>query len=251
MSSQLHFDVDEERNKVIYNLLNNTVRAWPFSHIVYPSLWPSDLYDEVIRCLPTKTQLSPIKEKRPVRGYDSRYVLCFEDHDLAALDERRRILWSLVRELFLGGDKALLKAFFKSYKPQIEQQYGVGMKYKLKDELLLVNDRKNYSLGPHTDSPIKFITFLMYLPLQSGVKDQGTSLYIPKARNFVCKGGPHHQRSDFDLVFTAKNAPNTGLSFLKNERSFHGVEPHPEDDTNRWLLLYDIQLAGKPESEDS
>jgi hypothetical protein len=59
-----------------------------------------------------------------------------------------------------------------------------------KHDLKLVNDKKNYGLGPHTDKLSKVISVLFYLPKDSTHQGTGTSIYIPKDANLLDKELP-------------------------------------------------------------
>jgi hypothetical protein len=61
----------------------------------------------------------------------------------------------------------------------------------------------------------------------------GTSFYVPKNRNFTCKGGPHYPFEGFTRVFTVPSYQNTAAGFFRNDKSFHGVEPVAEKDYER------------------
>jgi hypothetical protein len=75
-------------------------------------------------------------------------------------------------------------------------------------------------------------------------------MYVPKAADFRCYGGPHHKRAKFDRVWTMPFIPNALFAFVKTDNSFHGVEPVADEDCRRWLLLYDIYLHEQPASAE-
>ena len=78
------------------------------------------------------------------------------------------------------------------------------------------------------------------LPKDLSQEHLGTSMYLPKDRDFRCPGGPHHPHAQFDRVWTMPFRPNSLFAFVKTSASFHGVEPVSDPDARRWLLLYDI-----------
>jgi len=111
--------------------------------------------------------------------------------------------------------------------------------YETRSEILIVKDKENYVLGPHTDSPKKLLTILFYLPNDNSEEKNGTSIYVPKDINLKCNGGPQYKRDAFNLVYTAPFRKNSAFGFIKTNNSFHGVEKVPHT-KHRWLLLYDI-----------
>ena len=130
----------------------------------------------------------------------------------------------------------------------LDQRFGDLHQPHFYDEALLVQDYTTYSLGPHTDSPTKVLSFLFYLPADDSLAHLGTSIYVPKDPRFTCPGGPHHPFEMFDRMMTMPFLPNTLFAFMKTQNSFHGVEPIQKAGVRRDLLLYDIKVAEAPES---
>ena len=114
--------------------------------------------------------------------------------------------------------------------------------------LTLVWDISGYALLPHADDPRVIFNFLFYLPKDEETSQFGTSVYVPKARDFTSSGEPRHARGDFELVHTFPFVPNAMFSFLRTPNSFHGVEPVTGDYTERRLLLYSIRVDEDIES---
>lgn len=98
----------------------------------------------------------------------------------------------------------------------------------LEPDALLIRDRTNYALGPHTDNPIRYVVFIVYLPETAENEHLGTTLYVPNKLGLTCPGGPHYDRKDFSPAFTSPYRPNSALAFVKTDNSFHGVEPVAE-----------------------
>ncbi len=73
-------------------------------------------------------------------------------------------------------------------------------------------------------------------------KHLGTSIYVPRDPSFRCRGGPHHPHELFHKVRTMEYKPNSLFAFIKNDRSFHGVEPIGDADVLRDILLYDVRV---------
>ena len=49
----------------------------------------------------------------------------------------------------------------------------------------LIRDSGGYMLAPHTDSPKKILTLLIYIPNDNDNLNLGTSLYEPKDKEFI------------------------------------------------------------------
>ena len=78
------------------------------------------------------------------------------------------------------------------FAPYLAQRLGDLRSVRFGEEALIVRDRTTYTLGPHTDSPSKALSFLFYLPPDASMAHLGTSIYVPRDPAFVCAGGPHY-----------------------------------------------------------
>jgi hypothetical protein len=105
----------------------------------------------------------------------------------------------------------------------------------------MMRDLVTYSLGPHTDNDKKLVSMLFYLPPDNAHPERGTSVYLPKDREFSCPGGPHHRRELFDLVATMPYHRNTVVAFPKTKGCFHGVETLVRDDSRRDIFFFDLK----------
>ena len=137
------------------------------------------------------------------------------------------------------GETRFLKQVVQMFYPELKAHFKDKGKPELFTDTRLVRDGKGYQIGPHTDAPWKLISLLFYLPRDGEFEECGTSIYLPKNREFRCPGGPHHKFEDFDKIFTTPFVPNTCFGFFKTDNSFHGVEPITVD-IQRDVLLYNV-----------
>jgi hypothetical protein len=230
-----------DEQHIIYRAANAALQSYPYPHIYVQEIFPPDFYRELQAQLPTPEDMRPIEEVRRVKGYKERFVLGFADADLAVLPPAKQAFWRALRDRMLSGNFA--RALLTRFEAAVSYRFA-GKHQALTSELLLVEDITDYKLGPHTDAPRKVITVLFYLPADDSQRHLGTSIYVPKDAAFRCPGGPHHPHDQFNRVATMPFMPNTLFSFFKNDASFHGVEPITDANTRRWLLLFDIYLAG-------
>ena len=221
-----------------YEFSNAHMRNFPFPHCYVENIFPEDFYKKLLAHLPAKNDLFPIAEKRPVRGYKERFVCCFDDESLAALQSDKAAFWTEFRDTYLRG--VVGNVLINKFQPLISHRFKDRPDIELYNELLLVHDVRDYSLGPHTDSPRKVVTVLFYLPEDESHTNLGTSIYLPKEASFTCPGGPHYSHDAYTRVKTMPYKPNSAFCFLKTDNSFHGVERLVEDGYGRWLLLFDI-----------
>lgn len=234
---------------VLYQIANAPIRLFPFPHIYVQNVFPADFYHELRGRLPPAEAYQNLEAlKRVGAGYpDTRLVMVVTPENVRALPEPSRSFWGATAKWLLGG--VFAQGALSKFAEFLERRFGDPRKLKFYDEALVVQDYTTYSLGPHTDSPSKVLSFLFYLPPNDSLAHLGTSLYVPKDPRFTCPGGPHHPFELFDRMMTMPFLPNTLFAFLKTQNSFHGVEPIRETGIRRDLLLYDIRVAETPESK--
>ena len=221
-----------------YKVGNAPVQAFPFPHFFVEQVFPDAYYAEIESMLPDPACMLPLEQARGVRGYDERFVLEFKEEQFAQLTPGQNAFWRELHRWMVGGRFPQL--LLGKFAPWLAQRFKDDPGARFQDEVMLVQDTTHYKLGPHTDAPRKVVTLLFYLPRDLSQEHLGTSIYLPKEREFRCPGGPHHERERFERVWTMPFRPNSLFAFFKSDHSFHGVEPVTDADTHRWLLLYDI-----------
>jgi len=225
--------------QLAYGIFNAPIRPFPYPHIYVENIFPQEVYARLQENIPHPDAMIPIEQARSVRGYKERFVLDISS-PMETVTDQQRAFWREMRDVLLGG--GIRNVFLNKFKAQIQERLSQMVGAALYDESLLVEDITRYALGPHTDAPPKVITVLFYLPPDNSQIHLGTSLYMPKDPARRCPGGPHYKFDEFDRVATMPFAPNSMFAFVKNDLSFHGVEPVTDPDVKRWLLLYDIRV---------
>jgi hypothetical protein len=232
----------ETELEVLYKIGNATVREYPYPHIYVPDIFPADFYRELLGSLPPQAALKNLGELGRVAAdntYPERGVLPLTPQDLASLEAPQREFWERLREWLLG--RRFRDTMVGKFAPYLAHRFGDLSKVRFGHEALIVRDRTNYALGPHTDSPRKVLSFLFYLPPDAAKSHLGTSIYVPRDPAFLCQGGPHYDYADFQRMLTMPYVPNALFAFMKTPNSFHGVEPISDPEVQRDLLLYDIR----------
>jgi hypothetical protein len=238
----------ETELQVLYKIGNAQVREYPYPHIYVPDIFPEDFYREMRRNLPPQGTLKNLGELGRVKGnsYPERGVLPLGEENLAALEPQQRAFWQGVRQWLLGP--RFIDTMLRKFAPYLAQRFGDLRNVRFGHEALIVRDRTNYALGPHTDSPTKALAFLFYLPADASLAHLGTSIYVPEDPAFVCAGGPHYSYDKFRRMLTMPYVPNALFAFMKTHNSFHGVEPIEDQGVQRDLLLYDIRADAAPQA---
>jgi hypothetical protein len=216
---------------------------FPYPHLYVRDVFPEDFYARLRANLPSAPQFRTLSSLgRVTEDYpDTRLVVPLTREQTERFEPEQRAFWLELAGWMLGPVFGqLMIAKFGAY---LLQRFKDLQTQSFADEALIVRDRTQYSLGPHTDSTSKVLSFLFYLPPDASMAHLGTSLYVPKDPRFTCPGGPHHDFELFRRVRTMEYLPNTLFAFMKTPDSFHGVEPITQPDVQRDLLLYDIRVA--------
>lgn len=217
-------------------LQQTRVQSDPIEHIVVPDVFAPEIYDLLItNPIPDKYLRTLAAMKRTTPGtYDDRSLMVLAP-EMPMLPTQMRSLWQEVYNLI---NNVVAPQMINLFAGTISRRFN--QLPKIKTEVLYVRDRRGYALGPHTDSPAKVCTFIIYLA-GPGVAGPGTSFYRPRDPKFRCNGGPHYSHVEFDLIETIPYQANLMMGFVKTDHSFHGVEPIV-DTVTRNLLICDIQV---------
>lgn len=225
-----------------YRIANAPIRSYPFPHFFIESAFPDDFYQELISSFPDTSHYQNLSQSGKVgRGtYDKRYILSMKEEELSKLPLSYFFFWQKVNlEL---NEKGLVSLLMEKFSSSIKQRFGDLMNsLNFWPEAELIRDYQHYSIGPHTDHPVRTITLLFYFPKDDSKSHLGTSLYRPMNPKFTCEGLVHHPFEGFVKVQTMPYLPNSILGFVKTETSFHGVEPIQEGDFERNLMNYYIR----------
>jgi len=230
---------------VHYQIANAPMREYPYAHIYVEDVFPQEFYAALRANWPDPSALTSLAEtgRVPKGAYRERFVLPFTQAGIDKLGEDRRAFWSEFGSWFL--DERFLTSMIDKFEPYVRQRFGddFHLRCSFAVDSLIVRDLTNYSIGPHTDAPHRLLSLLFYCPDDASRSHLGTSIYVPRDPAFRCKGGPHYPHSKFLRVKTMEYRPNSLFAFIKNDRSFHGVEPIADEDVQRDVLLYDVRVS--------
>lgn len=224
---------------VLNQVANARVASAPFPHFFVQNVFPQDYYEALTHHLPNPEQMVSLgqTEKVPKGTYAERFVTSLSEEELPQLPFDQFLFWSPV-SVFLNSERwihMLLKKFDTPIKERFGSKYD-AVNFTSTIELLC--DKTKYSIGPHTDHPVRVLTLLFYFPKTAEQSHLGTSIYQPKEKSFECEGLTHYPFDRFEKIYTAPFLPNSLFGFVKNTRSFHGVEPILEENVERHLMNY-------------
>jgi hypothetical protein len=229
---------------VLYQIGNAPIREYPYPHFYVDGIFPDDFYTAMRRHWPSAASLRNLDAlgRVPKGAYAERFVMPFNQKEVAKLGEEAREFWMAFGEWLLS--QRFIESVMRRFDPYIHQRFGPLLaQHAFSSESLIVRDHTNYKIGPHTDAPHRLLSMLFYCPDDDRLSHLGTSIYRPKDPWFTCKGGPHYDHSLFHRVATMRYRPNTLFAFFKTDDSFHGVEPIADAAVLRDLLLYDIRVG--------
>jgi hypothetical protein len=228
---------------VIYRIANAPLRDYPYPHLYLESVFPDEFYRSIRRYWPDAASLVSLADTGRVSpgSYPDRFILPFVPEELEKLPQDKRDFWRDFGSWFLG--ERFMRVLLQKFGLDVRRRFAKAIgRHSFAVDSLIVRDRVNYKLGPHTDTPSKLLSLLFYCPDDDSTKHLGTSIYEPMDHAFRCPGGPHYPHDRFIRVATMDYRPNSLFAFFKTDNSFHGVEPITDGGVLRDLLLYDIRV---------
>ncbi len=234
-------------NHALRRMHDTPLQSDPFPHKIVDNVFPQEYFDEMRKQFPPVDSMISLGEtgRVPQGAYAERLCVLLEPDGMARIPEPQRSFWmGLAQWLFHPHFINRVSEIFWTHS---ENRFACCRTHdnhvRVRGDGLLVSDRTNYAIGPHTDAPHRLITFLFYMPGDESLRALGTSIYRPKDPGFVCSSGTHYPFDQFERVSTAEFLPNRLFVFAKNERSFHGVEPIAQVGVDRRLLVYNVRLV--------
>jgi len=236
----------EAKEYCIEKILSSSLEIDPYPYMVVDNIFPEEYYKKILKFFPSIEIATSLGETgRVTRGsYEQRKVTLFDDSHFQRFSEDQRDFWTGFSD-WLYSEEFISKVLSKFYPWCInrlaEIEYKNGL-IRLSCDALLVHDKENYQIGPHTDAKHRLLTFLFYTPNNDADSDLGTSIYKCKDSEFICPGGPHYDFKNFDEIKRVPFIPNRLMCFVRTGKSFHGVEKISRPDVNRQLIINNIRL---------
>jgi FkbM family methyltransferase len=241
------FSVDSRRilNHVTNKISQSKIITEPYPYVVIDDFFPASYYQELLQNFPTEDQMIPLGEtgRVSVGAYMQRFTTIFENNYFELLNQEQKRFW-LNLSSWLYSDEFVLtsiRKFLPWCSNQMARAQDARGSFKVRSDALIVNDKSQYQIGPHTDAPHRLISFLFYLPNDESLSHLGTSIYQHRDSDFECFGGPHYPFENFEKRQTIEFLPNRLLMFVRTNKSFHGVEEIKDTDINRRLLINNIR----------
>jgi hypothetical protein len=244
---------------VLNKVTSSVIILDPYPHILIDEIFPSDFYQDVI------TKLSSLKSwevfHKPSRkaGDAKRTEICICDDRLKkTLREKTGGIFDFVamnksNQSFLeeihGSSLAvfcevvtsleLKNALLKHFSKYLINRYS---NLKSVDRHIQMNkDRSMFKIAPHTDTEIKLLFGIFYLAENKDHPELCTTMYKHKndLRSWRTTPLKKVAEDEFERVKDVEYMPNRLVIFLKNDKSWHGVNI-PENDIDRYTVYYSL-----------
>ena len=211
---------------ILSNLKKENLNLDPFPYFNFNSFFSKTYYEDLIRMKPLDEQFEKTDPNRTVNQYSINYRRRFNlAQKLDFLDKERKNFWQNFIQFFVSP--IFVEHLLLMCKEPILKRYKINNLNDLKIyiRMELIRDTGGYMILPHTDSPKKIITMLMYIPNDDNNIDLGTSLFSPKDKNFESETTKQFDFKYFDEIKKMPYKKNFAFGFVKNKKSFHGRYP--------------------------
>lgn len=209
--------------------LNQTpVRRDPYSYLISSQFFPGEMYDFIYKNLPTAQQFDNSKaigqavDEYAQSGALARREFPLQPKYIERLDAQQQPIWTALANFF--SHQVFLSVLLKQLLPPEQLERLQIEKWKLGPSANLVESTKGYFLGPHTDSPRKVLTGILYFAADDSQPDLGTAVYAADDPNRVSTDGVHLPFEGFHQVDYSPYLPNRFFAFARSDKSFHGFQ---------------------------
>jgi hypothetical protein len=209
------------RNHLIKVVEAAQLEREPFCHIYMQGMFPSELYNLLLRNLPSKELYAPLNLRKWVRpdGSSTRDRFFLTPENLERLIPESASFWStFVRAVtHVRFKRAIFGKLAPDLAARLRVPEGVVQHTECAHEILLLRDTEDYVIKPHPDGLNKLVTLQFYLPGDESQLDLGTSLF--RRRRGILG-------STFEEVKRFSFRPNTAYAFPVSDSptraSWHG-----------------------------
>lgn len=241
---------------LIKNISASKLLNEPFDHKFVKNIFPKEMYENFLENIPDKSLYTKITDTGSVSENYSpeRYIFNFEKSKMDLLNSSQKVFFQellnsvLSKDLFTSVTSQFSGAIqerMKNFSNHEKDQFGTS-NFEFSVRAALVKDFTKYSLGAHTDSIGKFVTYLFYIPKDNSLENVGTALYKPiKEIDEHGHFDDENTRINFEKIKTCPFIPNCALIFPRTSKSYHGVEEVNINKQERNLFLLNYYLVKK------
>jgi hypothetical protein len=216
----------------------------PFPHFIVEKFFPDDIYKDILRYNPFKSNhgqewldrqsSANVSSKTP---YYARKQINFHKDDVFNAPPAEQQFWKEIKDCFLS-DNWFVRLVFSKYPDYFIIRYGDLTKESdffslLNKEFFLQRHEPGFYIGPHTDIPTRVFTCIFSFAEREGFEEYGTQLLAHKDRLTRCWGCDHYTQDNFIVKKVAPYKPNNVFLFFKTRQSFHSVRAITDEVPNQ------------------
>jgi hypothetical protein len=221
----------------VYKIQNAAIQEYPFPHLIVRDVFPTDFYKSMLAHIPSPEQFIRMRNSKHGNAEvdENRFFLSMKDKNFEALPPDIAQFWGILGSKVLDG--WFFRQILAKLRPHCDKlRLALG---RLQNECLLVSDRRNFVIKPHTDTPQKLFSLLFYLPKDDSLSACGTALYRQVDERKRYNNVDYFEFDEFQEVARAPFVPNTMFGFVRTKNSFHAVPQLETLGQTRNLLIFE------------
>jgi hypothetical protein len=244
---------------VVDKVTDSVIILEPYPHILIDEIFPTDFYQDVIKNLSSLKSWEIFHKPSRKAGNAKRSEICICDDrlkrtlrektggifDFLAMNKSNQSFMQEIHgtslEVFcevitsLELKNGLLKHFSKFLKNRYSNSNSVDRHIQMN------KDKSMFKISPHTDTEIKLLFGIFYLAENNDHPELCTTMYKHKSDLRSWRTTPLKKVSDdeFERVKDIEYLPNRLVIFLKNDKSWHGVNIQ-DNDIDRYTIYYSL-----------
>ncbi|MGC2696398.1 MAG: hypothetical protein WA738_11470, partial [Candidatus Angelobacter sp.] len=229
--------ISDALEHAVYQIQNAPIREYPFPHLMVRDVFPADFYQDMVARIPSPEQFIRMRNSRHGNAEvdENRFFLSMNDKNFDTLPPDIARFWGeLGSDILNGWFFRQMLAKLRPYCDKLRLALG-----RLEHECLLVSDRRNFVIKPHTDTPQKLFSLLFYLPRDGSLASCGTALYRQLDERKRYNNVDYFEFNEFQEVARAPFVPNTMFGFVRTKNSFHAVPQLETFGQTRNLLIFE------------
>lgn len=213
------------------------VDSAPSDNLFMESIFPDDLYAELLERLPVDDVLDAIEHPDAVApdGRKTRRLLDLTEASLSRIKAQDRPFWRMMMDVLTAP--AIAAAVVAKFRTTLQARFG-NVLPELIAVPLLYRDYPGYRIGIHPDAESKIATLQFYLPRDESQSHLGTSFHRR------VEGG-------FERLKTNAFLPNSAYAFVRTDESWHSVDTLADDEQARNTIALTFYIKGQEYSSKS
>lgn len=217
------------KNKIESSIRSQTCENAPYTWMALNDIFPEEFYEEMLDNFPDSAILNDptwVKDDaRKKNGESTRKCLVINRKNVSKLSSKQKSTWTKLYQTLTSP--SVIQAIRDQLSEGLYARFK-GEAPKLTPYLMVMEDSAGYVIEPHTDIPNKVITVMFYLTRET--RDIGTCIYADKEGTLLKR-----------LPFVY----NSGLCFVVNDKSWHGVPKLGADEPIRRVIVFNLYLKNK------